>query len=129
MNLMDAPAPRYIVFDDAPRLKGLGCTADEPAAALRAPLAVVGVRVIRQRGVTSKALFSEFQARGISRRQYDTKAIQVARIVDEVCLLGTHNVRGTSFLRNFILSGNLQSGVGKESGGAPPDTQIPASER
>jgi hypothetical protein len=47
------------------------------------------VRVIRQRGVTSKALFTEFQARGMSRKQYDTKAIQVARIVDEVCLSGT----------------------------------------
>jgi hypothetical protein len=89
MNLMDGPAPRYIVFDDAPQIKGIGCTADELAAALRAPLAVVGVRVIRQRGVTSKTLFTEFQARGMSRKQYDTKAIQVARIVDEVCLSGT----------------------------------------
>jgi hypothetical protein len=84
MNLMDGPAPRYIVFDNAPQIKVLGCTADELAAALRDPLAVVGVRVVRQRGVTSKALFSEFQARGMSRKQYDTKAIQVARIVDEV---------------------------------------------
>jgi hypothetical protein len=89
MNLMDGPAPRYIVFDDAPQIKGLGCTADELAAALRVPLAVVGVRVVRQRGVTSKALFSEFQARGMSRKQYDTKAVQVSRIVDEVCLSGT----------------------------------------
>jgi hypothetical protein len=86
---MDGASPRYIVFDDAPQIKDLGCTADELAAALRVPLAVVGVRVVRQRGVTSKALFSEFQARGMSRKQYDTKAIQVARIVDEVCLSGT----------------------------------------
>jgi hypothetical protein len=42
------------------------------------------LRVVRQGGATSKALFSEFQARGMSRKRYDTKAIQVARIVDEV---------------------------------------------
>jgi hypothetical protein len=72
MNLMDGPAPRYIVFDDAPQIKGLGCTADELAAVLRAPLAVVGVRVVRQRGITSKALFSEFQARGMSRKTIRT---------------------------------------------------------
>jgi hypothetical protein len=47
------------------------------------------LRVVRQGGATSKALFSEFQARGMSRKRYDTKAIQVARIVDEVCLSGT----------------------------------------
>jgi hypothetical protein len=34
---MDGPAPRYIVFDDAPQIKGLGCTADALAAALRGP--------------------------------------------------------------------------------------------
>ena len=83
------PRPRYLVLDDAPQIRGLSCTADELADALRAPLAVVAVRVVRQRSVTSKALFSEFQARGMSRKQYDTTAIQVARIVDEVCLSGT----------------------------------------
>lgn len=34
----------------------LGCTADEPADALRAPLAGVGVRVIRWRGAITKII-------------------------------------------------------------------------
>ena len=81
---MDGPGPRYLVLDDAPQIRGLSCTADELADALRAPLAVVGVRVVRQRGAATRSLFSEFQARGTSRRQYDAKAIQVAQIVNEV---------------------------------------------
>jgi hypothetical protein len=94
MYLMDGPAPRYLVLDDAPQIRGLSCTADELAATLRAPLAAVGVRVVRQRGATSKSLFSEFQARGMSRRQYDAKTIQVAQIVDEVAIAyQRHDVR------------------------------------
>ena len=81
-NLMDRP--RYIVLDDAPQARGLDCTADDLADALRAPLAAVGVRVIRRRGSITKSLFSEFQARGVSRSKYEAKAIQVARIIDEV---------------------------------------------
>jgi hypothetical protein len=82
------------VLDDAPQIRGLSCTADELADALRAPLAAVGVRVVRQRGTTTKSVFSVFQARGMSRRKYDTKAIQVAEIVDEVTTAyQEHNVR------------------------------------
>jgi len=80
---MDGP-PRYIVLDGAARGRGLGCTADELADALRAPLGAVGVRVVRQRGTITKSAFSAFQARGLSRRQYEAKAVQVAQIVDEV---------------------------------------------
>jgi hypothetical protein len=63
----------------------------------------------------------------MSRKQYDTKAIQVARIVDEVCLSGTY-VLGTSFLRNFCFEGNLQSGVGKKVAGVHAIYSNPASE-
>ena len=80
---MNAPL-RYIVLDTAPQAKGLGCTADELADALRAPLAAIGVRVVRQRGAITNSSLSEFQARGLSRRQYEAKAIQVTQIVDEV---------------------------------------------
>jgi len=52
MNLMNG-LPRYLVLDDTPQTRGLSCTADELADALRAPLAAVGVRVIRQRGALS----------------------------------------------------------------------------
>ncbi len=91
---MDGPQPRYLVLDNAPQIRGLSCTADEFADALRAPLAAVGVRVVRQRGATTKSLFSELQARGMSRRQYETKAIQVAQIVDELtAAYQKHNVR------------------------------------
>jgi len=64
---MDGPAPRYIVFDNAPQIKGLGCTADELAAALRVPLAVVGVRVVRQpnrRGFRRRRCFRGFKPVG-----------------------------------------------------------------
>ena len=76
--------PRYIVLDDAPQARGLDCTAGDLADALRAPLAAVGVRVIRRRGSVTKSQFSEFQAHGISRRKYKAKVTQVAQIVDEV---------------------------------------------
>ena len=75
---------RYIVVDDAPQARRLDCTADDFAAALRAPLAAVGVRVIRRRGPITPSQFSEFQGRGLSRRKYKAKATQVALIVDEV---------------------------------------------
>jgi hypothetical protein len=75
---------RYLVLDDTPQIRGLSCSADELADALRDPLAAIGVRVVRQRGATTKSPFCEFQARGISRRQYKAKAAQVAQIVDEV---------------------------------------------
>ena len=71
MSLMDGP--RYIVLDDTAQKRGLSCTADE-----------IGVRVIRQRGAMTKSPFSEFQARGQSRNQYEAKALQVAYIVDEL---------------------------------------------
>jgi hypothetical protein len=88
---------RYIVLDNTPQIRGLSCTADELADVLRAPLAAIGVRVVRQRGATTKSLFSEFQTRGMSRKQYDTKAVQVSRIVDEVCLSGTMQKKGPPF--------------------------------
>jgi len=47
-------------------------------------LAAVGVRVVRRRGAMTNSPFSEFQGRGLSRRQYEAKAIQVAQIVGEV---------------------------------------------
>ena len=80
---MDGPA-RYIVLDGTAQARGLRCTADELADALRAPLAAVGVRVVRRRGAMTNSPFSEFQGRGLSRRQYEAKAIQVAQIVGEV---------------------------------------------
>ncbi len=76
--------PLYIVLDGAAQTRGLGCTADELADVLRPTLAAVGVRVVRRRGRITKSLFSEFQARGLSQRQYQAKAIQVAQIVDEM---------------------------------------------
>ncbi len=101
-NFMDGP-PRYIVLDGTAQARGLGCTADELADALRAPLAAVDVRVVRRRGGITGSPFSQFQARGSSRRQYEVKAIQVAQIVDEVsAALRGHNVpaRQAPGLRN-----------------------------
>ena len=75
---------RYVILDNAPNARGLDCTADELAAALRAPLAAVGVRVVRQHRSLAKSPCLQFQGRGLSRRQYKTKSIEVDAIVDEV---------------------------------------------
>jgi hypothetical protein len=76
--------PRYLVFDDTPKIRVLNCTADDWATALRVPLAAIGVRVIRRRGSTTKPPLSEFRAHGLSRKQYAAMATQVAQIVDEL---------------------------------------------
>jgi hypothetical protein len=76
--------PRYIVFDDAPQERRLGCTADQFADALRSPLATVGVRVVRQRGAGCTLPGAGFQVRGWSRSQYNAKLETVADIVDGV---------------------------------------------
>jgi hypothetical protein len=77
---------RYVILDSTPHARGLDCTADELAAALRAPLASVGVRVVRQRRAWVKSPFFQLQARGLSRKRYDAKANQVAMIVYEVMM-------------------------------------------
>jgi hypothetical protein len=76
--------PRYIVFDDAPQNRRLGCSADQFADALRSPLAAVGVRVVRQYGADSASPRAGFQIRGWSRGQYNAKLNTVAHIVDGV---------------------------------------------
>lgn len=82
VKMMDGP--RYSVFDNTPQMRGLNCSADELAEALRVPLAAVGVRVIRQRGAKTNSSFSEFQARGLARKKYEAKAAQVKQIVDKM---------------------------------------------
>jgi hypothetical protein len=76
--------PRYIVFDDAPHERRLGCTADQFADALRSPLALVGVRVVRRSGAGSALPGAGFQIRGWSRSQYDAKRETVAHVVGGV---------------------------------------------
>jgi hypothetical protein len=83
-SFLGDPPPIYTVLDGTPHALGLGCSADQLANALRVPLAAVGVRVIRRRRAITKSPFSQFQARGLSRRQYEAKAVEVAQIVDEV---------------------------------------------
>jgi hypothetical protein len=75
-------SPRYIVFDDTPQDSDL--TPDQFAAALRAPLAAVGVRVVRQRRARPERPIADFQARGCSRRQYEAKLSAVYDIVSEI---------------------------------------------
>jgi hypothetical protein len=76
--------PRYVVFDDAPQERRLGCTADQFADALRSPLALVGVRVVRRRGAGSALPGAGFQIRGWSRGQYNAKRETVAQVVGDV---------------------------------------------
>ena len=76
--------PRYIIFDDAPQDRRLGCTADQFADALRSPLAAVGVRVVRQHGAGSASPRAGLQVRGWSRGQYNAKLNTVTQIVGGV---------------------------------------------
>jgi len=76
--------PRYIVFDDAPQARRLGSTADQMADALRAPLAAIGVRVVRQHGARSHSPMAGFQARGCSRGRFQTMLNQVEEVVNGV---------------------------------------------
>ena len=75
---------RFIVSDDAPADSGLGWTAEELAAALRAPLAAIGVRVVRQRGSGGNSKRSGFHARGISARAYKAKSDKVRSVLESV---------------------------------------------
>jgi hypothetical protein len=76
--------PRYIVLDDAPHGTTLGLTADQFAEALRPPLAAIGVRVVRQHGLTSERRAAGFQARGCPRNLYFAKLDKVERVVTSV---------------------------------------------
>ena len=55
--------------------------ADQLADALRAPLAAIGVRVVRQHGARSNSSIAGFQARGWPRRKYQDKLKAVDAIV------------------------------------------------
>jgi hypothetical protein len=76
--------PRYIVLDDAPHDTSLGLTANQFAEALRPPLAAIGVRVVRQHGLTSEHRAAGFQARGCPRNLYFAKLDKVERVVTSV---------------------------------------------
>jgi hypothetical protein len=73
--------PRYIVYDDTPRDSFVGHNADQLAVVLRAPLAAIGVRVVRQHGARSNSSAVAFQAHGWPRRQYLDKLNEVDAIV------------------------------------------------
>jgi hypothetical protein len=75
---------RYIVRDDVPHDRTLGLTADQFAEALRSPMAAIGVRVVRQRGVASDGRMAGFQARGFSRTLYFSKRNEVELVITGV---------------------------------------------
>src|SRR5271165_4536049 len=71
---------RYMVFDDTPQGKELGWTADSFAAALRTPLAAIGVRVVRRPGLGSGLGTGGLQGgEHLSPNAYKAKAEKVAR--------------------------------------------------
>ncbi len=82
--------PRYVVFDDACSQPGIHWTSDQIADALRAPLATIGVRVVRQPGARSNSLSAGFQGRGSSRRQFLLTLKKVDDIVDGVIRSAAH---------------------------------------
>jgi hypothetical protein len=79
---------RYVVFDDAPQGATVNFNADQLADALRAPLAAIGVRVVRQRGARSSSPIAGFQARGWPRRRYRSKLDAVDAIVGKYTSAG-----------------------------------------
>lgn len=75
---------RFVVFDDALPDNGRGWMADDLAAALRAPLAALGVRVVRRHRSDGNSHRSGFQARGISARAYKAKSQKVRSVLDGI---------------------------------------------
>lgn len=74
----------YVVFDDALQGNDRGWTADMFADTLRAPLAKLGVRVLRQHGEGYTSCRGGFQALGYSAHTYEAKLDQVEEIVDAI---------------------------------------------
>ncbi len=75
---------RFVVFDDALSDNERGWMADDLAAALRAPLAAIGVRVVRQHRSEDNSHRSGFQAQGISARAYKAKSQKVRSVLESV---------------------------------------------
>jgi len=75
---------QFVVFDDARSESEPGWMADDLAAALRAPLAAIGVRVVRQHRSEDGSHKSGFQAHGISARAYKAKYQKVRSILESV---------------------------------------------
>ena len=78
----------YVVFDDVLRGNDRGRTADMSADTLRAPLAAIGVRVLRQCGQGWVSSRPGFQAAGYSAHAYEAKLDQVEDIVDGILKCG-----------------------------------------
>ena len=76
--------PRYVVFDNAPAMPGIDWNADQIADALRAPLATIGVRVVRQPRAISNLRTAGFQGRGSSRRTFKITLNKVDDIVNDL---------------------------------------------
>jgi hypothetical protein len=79
---------RYVVFDDAPNNSVVDFNADQFADALRAPLAAIGVRVVRQHGARANSPIAGFQAHGWPRRKYQDKLKAVDAIVGKYTSAG-----------------------------------------
>jgi len=74
----------YVVFDDALRGNHRGWTPDTFAETLRAPLAAIGVRIMRLHGEGRMSAGDGFQASGCPADIYEAKLDQVEAIVDAV---------------------------------------------
>jgi hypothetical protein len=75
---------QFVVFDDASFANTRGWMADELAAALRAPLAAIGVRVVRRRRSKSDSEKGGFRAHGISASAYKAKSERVRSVLESV---------------------------------------------
>ena len=78
---------RFIVFDDALKRNDQRWTADNFATALRAPMAAIGVSVVRRHGLGGTSQKNGFQAHGISARAHNAKSEKVRHIVESVLSL------------------------------------------
>jgi hypothetical protein len=79
---------RYVVFNNAPQRQMVAFNANELADALRAPLAAIGVRVVRQPRTCANSFIAGFQARGWPRKKYQDKLKAVDAIVGKYILAG-----------------------------------------
>jgi hypothetical protein len=78
----------YVVFDDVLQGNDRGWTADTFANSLRAPLAAIGVRVLRQYGQGYVSGRPGFHAAGYSAHAYEAKLDEIEDIVDGILKCG-----------------------------------------
>ena len=96
----------YVVFDNVLDGNSRGWTTDNFAAALRAPLAGIGVRVLRNPGQGHGTSLSGFQALGYPANTYEDKLVKVESIVESTLRRGPLGIHDQPDVTSAARSGS-----------------------